>query len=339
MSIDLNILWFVLIAVLFTGFFFLEGFDYGVGILLPFVAKEDKERRVVFNTIGPHWDGNEVWLLTAGGAMFAAFPHWYATLFSGFYLALFLILVGLIVRGVAFEFRSKDDNTTWRKTWDVALFVGSLLSALLWGVAFANIVRGVPIDGSMTYTGTLFTLLNPYALLGGLVTLALFVLHGALFLSLKTTDVILERVQRLLSWLWIPTTIIVVAFVGFSFIETDLFVGVNLVQGLGLATAVAALLTAGWMITRQRYGSAFIGTGLTLAGTIVFLFGGLFPRVMPSSLGSQFDLTIYNASASPYTLQVMSIVALIFVPLVLAYQAWSYWVFRERVTADSHLEY
>ena len=339
MSIDLNILWFVLIAVLFTGFFFLEGFDFGVGLLLPFVAKDDKERRVVINTIGPHWDGNEVWLLTAGGAMFAAFPHWYATLFSGFYLALFLILVGLIIRGVAFEFRSKDENPTWRKTWDVAIFVGSLLSAILWGVAFANIVRGVPIDASMTYTGTLFTLLNPFALLGGLVTLSLFILHGALFLSLKTTGVILERVQLLLRWIWLPTAVIVVAFVGFSMLETDLFVGVNLVQGLGLATAVMALLTAGFMITKGRYGSAFIGTGLTLAGTVVFLFGGLFPRVMPSSLGSQFDLTIYNASASPYTLQVMSIVALIFVPLVLGYQAWSYWVFRERVTTDSHLEY
>ena len=149
MSIDLNILWFVLIAALFTGFFFLEGFDFGVGLLLPFVAKDDQERRVVINTIGPHWDGNEVWLLTAGGAMFAAFPHWYATLFSGFYLALFLILVGLIIRGVAFEFRSKDENPRWRKTWDMAIFVGSLLSAILWGVAFANIVRGVPIDASM----------------------------------------------------------------------------------------------------------------------------------------------------------------------------------------------
>lgn len=339
MSIDLNILWFVLIAVLFAGFFFLEGFDFGVGILLPFVTKGDKERRVVINTIGPHWDGNEVWLITAGGAMFAAFPHWYATLFSGFYLALFLILVGLIVRGVAFEFRSKDNNPLWRKTWDMAIFVGSLLSAVLWGVAFANIVRGVPIDASMTYTGTFFTLLNPFALLGGLATLALFTLHGALFLSLKTTDDILGRVQRLLKWLWLPAVVIVVAFVAFSFIETDLFVGVNLVQGVGLATAVVALLAAGRMIVKERFGSAFISTGLTLIGTVVFLFGGLFPRVMPSSLSSQFDLTIYNASASPYTLQVMSIVALIFVPIVLAYQAWSYWVFRQRVTVDSHLEY
>jgi len=339
MTFDLNTLWFVLIAVLFTGFFFLEGFDYGVGILLPFVAKNDKERRVVINTIGPHWDGNEVWLLTAGGAIFAAFPHWYATLFSGFYLALFLILMALIARGVAFEFRSKDDNPLWRKSWDIAIFAGSALPALLWGVAFANIVRGVPIDGTMTFTGTLFTLLNPFGLLGGLVTLTLFTLHGALFLSLKTDGVILQRVQTLLKGVWVPTTVLIVAFVGFSLVETDLFVGVNVVQMLGLAAAVVALLAAGWMIWQERFGRAFIGTGLTIVGTVTFLFGGLFPRVMPSSLGSQFDLTIYNAASSPYTLQVMSIVALIFVPAVLIYQGWSYWVFRQRVTLESHLEY
>ena len=339
MPLDLNTIWFVLIAVLFTGFFILEGFDYGVGILLPFVAKSDNQRRLVINTIGPHWDGNEVWLITAGGAMFAAFPNWYATLFSGFYLALFLILFGLIVRGVAFEFRSKAESTRWRKTWDAAIFVGSLLPALLWGIAFANIVRGVPIDASMTYVGTLFTLLNPYALLGGLVTTALFTLHGALFLSLKTDGVILKRVEALLMGLWIPALLLVVAFVAYSTVQTDLFVGFNLVQAIGLGLAVVALLAVGWMIRHGRYGRAFIGTTLTLMGTVAFLFGGLFPRVMPSSLGSQFDLTIYNAASSPYTLRIMTIVALVFVPLVLLYQGWSYWVFRQRVTVDSHLEY
>ncbi|MCB8926343.1 MAG: cytochrome d ubiquinol oxidase subunit II [Ardenticatenaceae bacterium] len=339
MTFDLNTLWFLLIAVLFTGFFFLEGFDYGVGILLPFVAKNDQERRVVINTIGPHWDGNEVWLLTAGGAIFAAFPNWYATLFSGFYLALFLILLALILRGVAFEFRSKDQNPTWRKTWDTAVFVGSFLPALLWGVAFGNIVRGVPIDATMTYTGTFFTLLNPFALLGGLVTLSLFILHGALFLSLKTEGVIRERVEKLTPRLWLPVLIAVVFFVGLSTTQTTLFDSFNLVQGIGLGVAVVALLAAGLMIRRQSYGRAFIGTGLTIVGTVAFLFGGLFPRVMPSSLGSQFDLTIYNAASSPYTLKVMSIVALIFVPLVLLYQGWSYWVFRKRVTLESHLEY
>jgi len=339
MTLDLNTIWFVLVAVLFTGFFFLEGFDYGVGILLPFVAKNDKERRMVINTIGPHWDGNEVWLLTAGGAIFAAFPNWYATLFSGFYLALFLILVALILRGVAFEFRSKDDNLLWRKTWDFALFFGSLLPALLWGVAFANIVRGVPIDENMTFTGNLLTLLNPFSLLGGLVTLSLFTLHGGLFLSMKTTGIILERVQATVRRIWLPVVVLVLLFVGFSFIETDLFVGFNIVQGIGLLAAVVALLAAGWMIRQHQYGYGFIGTGVTIVGVVMLLFGGLFPRVMPSSLGEQFDLTIYNASSSPYTLQVMTFVALIFVPLVLLYQGWTYWVFRKRITSDSHLEY
>ena len=339
MTLDLNIVWFVLVAVLFTGFFFLEGFDYGVGILLPFIAKNDTERRIVINTIGPHWDGNEVWLLTAGGAIFAAFPNWYATLFSGFYLALFLILVALILRGVAFEFRSKDDSLLWRKTWDFALFFGSFLPAILWGVAFANIVRGVPIDENMTFTGNLLTLLNPFSLLGGLVTLSLFTLHGGLFLSMKTTDIILERVQTTVRRIWLPVVVIVVLFVGFSFIETDLFEGFNIVQGIGLLAAVIALLVAGWMIQQHKYGYGFIGTSVTIVGTVMFLFGGLFPRVMPSSLGNQFDLTIYNASSSEYTLQVMTFVALIFVPLVLLYQGWTYWVFRQRITADSHLEY
>src|SRR5512136_82348 len=198
----LNILWFVLVAVLFTGFFFLEGFDYGVGILLPFLGKQDGERRMLINTIGPFWDGNEVWLLTAGGAMFAAFPNWYATLFSGFYLALLLILLALIVRGVAFEFRSKDKNPRWRSLWDWLIFVGSFVPALLWGVALANIVKGVPIDASKNYVGGFFNLLNPYALVGGLTSLAGFALHGAIFLSLKTTDGLMERAHTMANRLW-----------------------------------------------------------------------------------------------------------------------------------------
>lgn len=336
---DLNTLWFILIAVLFAGFLFLEGFDYGVGVLLPFVSKEDTERRIVFNSVGPHWDGNEVWLLTAGGAIFAAFPNWYATLFSGFYLALFLILIGLIVRGIAFEFRSKDESPRWRKTWDYALFSGSLINAILWGVAIANIVRGVPIDADMTFTGNLLTLLNPYALLGGVVTLALFTLHGGLFLSLKTDGIVRERAERIVRLIWLPTLLVVVAFVGYSAVETDLLSSVTLVQIIGLGAAVVALLSAGFFAFRNEYGLGFISTGITILGVVMLVFGGLFPRVMPSSLGENFDLTIYNASSSPYTLEVMSIVALIFVPLVLLYQGWTYWVFRQRITADSHLEY
>ena len=334
---DLQTLWFVLIAVLFTGFLFLEGFDYGVGILLPFVAKKDQERRIVINSIGPVWDGNEVWLLTAGGAMFAAFPNWYATLFSGFYLALFLILVALIVRGVAFEFRSKDRSPRWRKLWDVAIFFGSFIPALLWGVAFGNILRGVAIDASMTYVGTFFDLLNPYALVGGLVTLTLFVVHGALFLELKTAGAVRRRAGLIARRFWLPLTIVAVLFVVLSAFETDILERLNVVNVLGLVLAVAALLGTGYAIYKARYGRAFLGTGLTVVGVVALIFGTLFPRVMPSTLG--FDLTIYNASSSAYTLQVMTVIALTLVPIVLAYQGWTYWVFRKRLTAESHLEY
>lgn len=334
---DLQTLWFILIAVLFTGFLFLEGFDYGVGILLPFVAKNDDERRVVINSIGPVWDGNEVWLLTAGGAMFAAFPNWYATLFSGFYLALFLILIALIVRGVAFEFRSKDNHPRWRGLWDGAIFIGSLVPALLWGVAFGNILRGVAIDESMTYVGSFFDLLNPYALVGGLVTLSLFILHGALFLELKVDGVIRERVKTIARRAWLPVTLLAVIFVVLSLFETDIRDNFNVTSVAGLVIAVGALLFTGYSIFQGRFGRAFFGTGLTVVGVVALIFGTLFPRVMPSTLG--FDLTIYNASSSEYTLQVMTVIALTVVPIVLAYQAWTYWVFRKRLTMQSKLEY
>ncbi len=336
---DLQTLWFILIAVLFTGFLFLEGFDYGVGILLPFVGKSDQERRMVVNSIGPVWDANEVWLLTAGGAMFAAFPNWYATLFSGFYLALFLILLALIVRGVAFEFRSKDVSPRWRSLWDAAIFIGSFLPALLWGVAFGNILRGVAIDASMTYVGSFFDLLNPFALLGGLVTLTLFILHGALFLELKTDGVIRERAERIARRFWLPVTVIAVLFVAYAAIDTDILQNINPANVLGLVVAVAALLVTGYCIFNARYGRAFLGTGLTVVGVVALIFGTLFPRVMPSSLDSAFDLTIYNASSSAYTLQVMTVIALTMVPIVLAYTAWAYWVFRKRLTTETKLEY
>ena len=336
---DLQTLWFILIAVLFTGFFLLEGYDYGVGILLPFVGKSDGERRTVINAIGPFWDGNEVWLLTAGGAMFAAFPNWYATLFSGFYLALFLILFALIIRGVAFEFRSKDDNPRWRRTWDLAIFVGSALPALLWGVAVGNIVRGVAIDESMTFVGSFFDLLNPYALLAGVVTLVLFTLHGALFLELKVDGVVRERVASIARKLWLPVTILALAFVGYSALETDLFTNLTILRIVGLVAAVAGLLFTGAMIFQGRYGRAFLGTAITIIGTVTLVFWTLFPRVMPSTLGDQLDLTIYNASSSQYTLSVMTVIALTLVPIVIAYQAWTYRVFRKRLTTESHLEY
>ena len=336
---ELSSVWFFLIAVLFAGFFFLEGFDYGVGILLPFLGKGDRERRVIINTIGPHWDGNEVWLITAGGAMFAAFPHWYATMFSGFYLALLVMLLALIVRGVAFEFRSKDASARWRKAWDWLIFVGSFVPALLWGVAVANIVRGVPIDANMIYVGTLLDLLNPYALLGGLVTLSIFTLHGALFLSLKTKGEIAQRAHSVAVRVWVPTMVIVIAFVVFSYFETDIFTRLGINPGLDALGAGLALLATGWLLRDRRHGWAFLTMGLTILLTVSTAFRGLYPRVMVSSLNPEWNLTVQNASSGDYTLSVMLVIALVLLPLVLIYQGWSYWVFRGRIGRESSLEY
>ncbi len=336
---DLNTLWFVLIAVLFIGYFILEGFDFGVGILLPFLGKTDRERRVIINTIGPVWDGNEVWLITAGGAIFAAFPNWYATMFSGFYLALFLMLLALIVRGVAFEFRSKDRYPAWRNFWDWMIFVGSLVPALLWGVALGNILRGVPIDQNMTYVGTFFTLLNPYALLGGLTSLSVFILHGALFLGLKTTGVIMDRAVAFTKKIGPVATVLTFLYVVATYFMTDAFTRLGINPGIIPLGAGASLLAAGWFVHQGRLGWAFIFNSLTILLSTLTIFIALYPRVMVSSLNPAWSLTIYNASSSQYTLTVMTIVALIFVPIVLAYQGWTYWVFRERIGKESVLEY
>ncbi|SFH41310.1 cytochrome d ubiquinol oxidase subunit II [Desulfotomaculum arcticum] len=333
---DLNMLWFILITVLFTGYFFLEGFDYGVGTLLPFLGKNDSERRVIINTIGPFWDGNEVWLITAGGAIFAAFPNWYATLFSGFYMALFLMLLALIVRGVAFEFRSKDDRPAWRSLWDWLIFGGSLVPALLWGVAITNLIRGVPIAGNMQYAGTFWDLLSPYTLVGGLTTLLIFTLHGALFLTLKTEGEQLESARRaasLVSILAVPALLVLIIL---SYSHTDIFT--NTGAGIVFWGALVTLLLACRLLRSGRYARAFIMNGLTIVCTTVAVFWGLFPRVMVSSLNPEWNLTVYNASSSPYTLKIMTIVALTLVPVVLLYQGWTYWIFRKRVTVKD-LEY
>jgi cytochrome d ubiquinol oxidase subunit II len=335
MNWDLNTLWFILITVLFIGFFFLEGFDYGVGILLPFVAKKDEERRAVIQTIGPFWDGNEVWMLTAGGAIFAAFPNWYATLFSAFYLALVLMLVALIMRGVSFEFRNRDDRPGWRAFWDWALFGGSLVPALLWGVAISNIIAGIPIDGKMNYTGGFWNLLNPYALLGGLAFVALFALHGAIFLLLKTEGEILARVQKISWFIWIPAVVLVGGYVVAGYFATDVFGKLGVNPGVAPIFAGVSLLATGYFIKIHRAGWAFIMTALTIALSTLSIFMGLYPRVLVSSTTSANNLTIYNASSSQYTLGVMSWVAIAFVPVVLIYQAWNYWVFRKRVSVNN----
>jgi cytochrome d ubiquinol oxidase subunit II len=290
-------------------------------------SNDDTDRRVLINTIGPVWDGNEVWLLTAGGATFAAFPEWYASLFSGFYLPLLLILVSLIVRGVAFEFRGKIDSDRWRRNWDRAIFWGSAVPALLWGVAFANIVRGVPLDAGHHFTGTLFTLLNPYGLLGGLTTLGVFTLHGAVFLALKTTGELRDRALSLIGVLSAPVVLIAAGFLFW----TQVSYGRVEVWPVTIIAAVALL--AGIVAARAgREGWAFLGTALATVFTVVMLFGSLWPNVMPSSTAAANSLTVHNASSSAYTLGVMTWVAVVFTPIVLAYQAWTYWVFRRRIS-------
>ena len=332
--IDLNTIWFILIAVLWIGFFLLEGFDFGVGMLMPFLGKDDTRKRVILNTIGPHWDGNEVWLITAGGAMFAAFPQWYATMFSGFYLALFLMLVGLIVRAVGIEFRSKVANPKWRALWDGAIFIGSFLPAFLIGVAFANLAAGVPIDAKMNFTGDLLTLLSPYGLLGGLMAVSIFLLHGAVFLSLKTTDDVQESARKAAKILWVPAALIAIALAGGTFVYTDFIQHLGLIPGVAPFGAIATLVVVHAFLDNKRDGWAFIMMGIHLILTQSTFFLILFPRVMISSTNPDFSLTIYNASSSPYTLQVMSIIALIFVPIVLIYQGYTYWVFRKRLKTD-----
>jgi len=329
---DFPTIWFIIIGVLWTGYFVLEGFDFGVGMLLPVLgrgtdaADTEKRRRVMINTIGPVWDGNEVWVLTAGGATFAAFPHWYATMFSAFYLPLLLILVALIVRNLGFDYRGKRDDDRWRANWDKAIIVGSFVPALLWGVALTNLVNGLPIDGEKEFTGNLFTLLNPISLLGGLVTLGLFLTHGAVFTALKTAGPIREDARAIATKVGVVTALLAVA----------LLVTLGVQHGgvwSWLTTAVAAgsLLAALGANLRGREGWAFVGTFVTIAMAVATYFLLLFPDVMPSTLNEAWSLTVDNASSTDYTLKIMTVVALVFTPIVLLYQSWTYWVFRKRI--------
>ncbi|WP_420034567.1 cytochrome d ubiquinol oxidase subunit II [Streptomyces sp. cg28] len=323
---ELHDVWFVLIAVLWIGYFFLEGFDFGVGILTKLLARDRTEKRVLINTIGPVWDGNEVWLLTAGGATFAAFPEWYATLFSGFYLPLLIILVCLIVRGVAFEYRAKRPEEKWQTNWEHAIFWTSLIPALLWGVAFGNIVRGVKIDKNFEYVGNFWDLLNPYAILGGLVTLTLFTFHGAVFTALKTVGDIRMRARKLALTVGLVTAVLALVFL----IWTQVHTGDGWSLG-AMIVAVVTLVGALGAIKMGREGWSFALSGVTIAAAVAMLFLALFPDVMPSSLNPDWSLTASNASSSPYTLKIMTWCAGIATPIVLLYQSWTYWVFRKRI--------
>jgi cytochrome d ubiquinol oxidase subunit II len=322
--------WFILIAFTFVSYFVLEGFDFGVGMLLPILGKDDTGRRVMINTIGPVWDANETWLVLAAGAMFAAFPYWYASGFSAFYLPLLVILAALIVRGVAFEFRGKVDDPQWRARWDICIVVGSIVIPFLWGVFFANLVHGLPLNSNGDYVGTVLGLFSPFAVLGGVAIVAIFLAHGAVFISLRTRGGIRHDASALAGTLGLVAVVIVAVFLAWMIsIRGDTLTAVL------AAIVVAALLGALVCNRRGREGWAF---GLT-AGSILLLvstyFTALYPNVMPSTIDPAYTLTIANASSSSYTLTLMSWMAIIIVPFVLAYQAWSYWVFRNRLSRDS----
>jgi cytochrome d ubiquinol oxidase subunit II len=332
---EFQIIWFILWGVLWAAYFVLDGFDLGAGMLQRFITRNETERQAVVSSIGPFWDGNEVWLLTAGGATFAAFPTTYALMFSYLYTALLLILFSLIIRGVSVELRGKEPGETWRRNWDVGFFIGSFLPALLFGVAFGNIFQGLPMDGQ-GYHGSLFTLLNPYGLLTGVLFVLLFLMHGALWIALKTSGSLSERAGALSVKLWLPLTAVAVVFLGATHFATKLYANflsapVFLVVPV---IAVAALLMIRPFAAKGDYLKAFFASCATI-GMVTFTgVIGLFPNLIPSSIDPRYSLTIYNSSSSPYTLKIMTVVALVFVPLVIGYQIWNYMVFKKKITLE-----
>ncbi len=336
---ELSELWFVLIAVVFIGFFFLEGFDYGVGMSTRFLARNQTERSVMVNTIGPFWDANEVWLLTGGGAIFAAFPHWYATMFSGYYLPLLAVLLCLIGRGVSFEFRRKVDNPRWTNIWDWVIFVSSFLPPFLLGVLFTSMLRGMPIQKDMNMNAGFTDFINLYSIWGGVTITLLCFLHGLYFLALKTEGGLRERAAGLAKKVVLPVLGSLVIFVVLSWMWTDIF-EVRLIPEIILVSIIVlAYGLSSFFIIKKREGLAFTMSGIGLACTVSAIFVGLFPRVMISSINKAFDLTVYNASSGNYSLKIMTIVALTILPFVLGYTIWSYYIFRKRVTEKEHLTY
>jgi cytochrome d ubiquinol oxidase subunit II len=333
--VGLQQLWFGIIGMLFLGFFILEGFDFGVGMLMEPLARTgtgepELQRRTVLNTIGPVWDGNEVWLITGGAAMFAAFPGWYATVFSTLYLPLLAILFGMILRAVAIEWRGKVDDTKWRGWADFGIAAGSWLPAVLWGVAFAILVRGLPVDAAGRIHLSITDVLNAYTVLGGLATAGLFLLYGAVFVSLKTSGTIRDDAHRFAVRLSLPVTGLVAAFG----LWTQLAYGKSWTWVM-LGVAVVAQLAAVLLVLRRGSdGWAFACTALVVAAVVVLLFGALYPNLVPSTLNSQWNVTIYNASSTHYTLKIMTWVTVVMAPLTVVYQAWTYWVFRQRISAD-----
>jgi cytochrome d ubiquinol oxidase subunit II len=333
---DLQAIWFFLWGLLWAVFFMTDGFDFGVGTLLPVLGRSDEDRRIMINTLGPLWDGNEVWLIAAGGVTFAAFPLVYSVMFSSLYTALMLILFALILRGVSFEFRSQLTSPRWRRLWDTCIVVGSFLPALLFGVAFANIFQGIPIDAEGLFQGNLFTLLNPYGLLGGLLFVLLFLQHGANWLTVRTTGDLQKRSAGVANVVWPVLLAVAVIFLLASWFATPLYDNYIAHPALFavIAVAVAALACVKVFLVKGAYLQAWFSSALTIVGCTFFGVIGLFPNMLPSSLDPAFSLTARNVSSSPLTLTIMLVVAIVFVPIVLVYQTWSYNLFRTKVSAS-----
>jgi cytochrome d ubiquinol oxidase subunit II len=322
--------WFIVIVVLWTGFFILEGFDFGVGMLHTAVGQDEAGRRAAINTIGPLWDGNEVWLIVAGAAMFAAFPAWYATMFSGLYLAMALLLAALIIRGVAFEYRGKRDAARWRSTWDAALIAGSALAPLLFGIALGDLLHGLPVNSAGNYTGSFWDLFTGYGVFTGITLVLICALHGATFLCLKTTAGLHERSALLARRVAPLTAAAVIGFIIWTHVIASNAFFLNVIELL----AILAVLAAAWLVYAHRDGFAFTATTITIASCIITLFTDLYPNVMVSSTNSAYNLTVHSTASDHYSLTAMTVVVLIFLPLVLAYQSWTYYVFRRRVSRD-----
>ena len=332
----LESIWFFLWGLLWAIYFMTDGFDLGLGTLMPFLAKSENDKRVIVNAMGPLWDGNEVWLLTAGGVTFAAFPLVYAVMFSSLYTALMLILFALILRGVAFEFRGQVDSDKWRMVWDACLFIGSAAPAILFGVAFANIFKGIPIDQNGIYQGNLFTLLNIYGLLGGLLFLMLFLVHGSLWLSIKSEGDLQARASSTANKLWLVLVVFAVIFLAASAVFTRLYDNFLAYPALFLVIllAVAALFAIKFFLVKQAYFKAWFASSATIVFCTFYGVIGLFPNMFPSNIDAAYSLTAHNAASSPLTLKIMLVVVVLFVPIVLAYQIWTYHFFKGKVTEE-----
>lgn len=336
---SLNEFWYLLVSILFVGFIFLEGFDFGIGMVSRFLGRNDLERRAFINTIGPFWDANEVWLISAIGAMFAAFPNWYATLLSGSYVLFVLLLLSLIGRGVAFEFRGKVEKQAWKNAWDWVIFFGSLFPPLIFGILFSALMKGLPVERNMQMNAGFSDIVNLYTITGGVTLTMLCLWHGLIFATIRTMDDIRDRSRKVAMKLLPVNALLLLIFSGMTFFETNLFSNHSRLMLYTFFIGIFVYLLAGFFLTRKKDGWAFAMSGLILILSISSIFAGLFPTVLVSSINESYSLTIHNAASGNYSLKIMSYAAIALLPFVLGYQIWSYYVFRKRVDHKEHMEY